>query len=1122
MLNLKKDGKLNVFTVRSWPAWSVLVVGLMLTVFLTLSLINQRHHSADLQFELHVNELRNDIDKRLTDHEQILLGGAGLFDVKGNVTRGEWRQFTERLELSDRYPGIQGVGYSQVILPDELDDHVASLRQEGFSDYSVRPEGERELYTAIVYLEPFSDRNLAAFGYDMFSQSVRREAMTRAVGQARTTITGKVTLVQETHGRTQAGFLMYVPIYRTGQPLDSATERWASLQGYVYSPYRMDDLMAGILGGRNLLVDFTLHDGAAITPETLMYDSAAIRDSVVNDEPSHLATRTINAYGREWTLNLRSRPAFQAQFVTPLGWLLPALGTSISLVLFAMALILLNHRHRALALAEDMTRQRVESDERFKQLFLRMGQGVLIRNEEGAFLDANPAALRILGLSLSQLNDTTFVQRNVRLIEENGLDFPMVNSPFHVAVREGRAVSGTVMGIEYLNEEREKRWLEVDAYPLAKKSDSSEIGIFEVFSDVTDQRAALDAVRQAEQFLSSVLEAASEFSIIATDPHGMITVFNKGAEQMLGYRSDDMVAKSSPAILHVPEEVQARSLELTAELGRPVEGFRVFVERAEQNGAETREWTYVHKDGHTIPVSLVVTTIEDSQGGIAGYLGISQDITERKRLDRMKSEFVSTVSHELRTPLTSISGALGLLVSGRLGDIPKRAESMLETAHRNSLRLGFLINDLLDIEKLASGEIYFDMKSQPLLPLLEGSIEENQTYAVDRQVAFSLSCPDTGIQVRVDGQRLMQVVANLLSNAIKFSPDGGAVIIDVECKDDRVIVSVKDQGPGVPDAFKARIFEKFTQADASDTRGKEGTGLGLAIAREMLGRMGGTIDFESTPGQGARFYFDLPLVDVSDQRMTSTVQEWREERSILVVDDEPDIARLLKVMLSEAGYQVDIAHSGADAIQAIEQGDYDLVTMDLDLSGEDGLDVIHRIRDLDGLSDLPVVVVSANVETGRLAMSGDVSDIEWLAKPIDQRRLIDNVQKRLVEHSGQTLSVLHVEDDEDLHQVIVEMLGKQFNTVLARNLSEARVILEQASFDVVILDIGLPDGTGWELLPAIRSCQQEARVVVLSGNELESTNVGKVEAVLLKSRVTPKELLHAIEARIRRSRNTLK
>jgi signal transduction histidine kinase len=265
-----------------------------------------------------------------------------------------------------------------------------------------------------------------------------------------------------------------------------------------------------------------------------------------------------------------------------------------------------------------------------------------------------------------------------------------------------------------------------------------------------------------------------------------------------------------------------------------------------------------HKDGTIIPIHLTVSEVALHNQRM--FTAIITDLTELKKLDKMKDEFISTVSHELRTPLTSIKGALGLLDSSVLGEMPNQAKSMIGIAHNNSNRLVRLINDVLDIEKIEAGKMNFVLKEIELSPFLDQVVDANRAYALQHTVMLNLARIDDDLKIKGDPDRLEQVVTNLLSNAVKYSLKGGRVFVTAEGRANTVRISIRDEGSGIPEDFQKKIFSKFAQADSSDTRAHGGTGLGLTISKAIVEQHGGTIGFNTAENNGTTFYFDLPLL----------------------------------------------------------------------------------------------------------------------------------------------------------------------------------------------------------------------------------------------------------------------
>jgi signal transduction histidine kinase len=247
-----------------------------------------------------------------------------------------------------------------------------------------------------------------------------------------------------------------------------------------------------------------------------------------------------------------------------------------------------------------------------------------------------------------------------------------------------------------------------------------------------------------------------------------------------------------------------------------------------------------------------LAAFEMSQRGLRGQL------QEHERLERLKNEFISVVSHELRTPLTSIHGSLDLVVQGECGEVPPEARRFLEIAHRNSQRVVRLVNQILDLQKIESGELGFEVRPVALAPLLAEGIETNQTYAGRFEVRIALHGEPPAVNVRADPDRLLQVLTNLLCNAARFSPPGETVTVRAARLPGHVKVSVSDRGPGIPDEFRARVFQTFAQAATAAGRPREGSGLGLSISKAIVERLGGRIGFESEAGRGTTFHFEVP------------------------------------------------------------------------------------------------------------------------------------------------------------------------------------------------------------------------------------------------------------------------
>ncbi|MBK1643714.1 hypothetical protein CKO25_03365 [Thiocapsa imhoffii] len=497
----------------AWPAWVTLLSGLLCTVFLTLVVRAEVEALARYERTFVAEEIADRIQLRLAAHAQILRSGAALFAASEEVTREEWRTFVVGLRLDDQLPGIQGVGFSLLITPELLPAHVDAMRREGFPDYRVWPDDERALYSTIVYLEPFSDRNLRAFGYDMFSEPVRRAAMEEARDRDIAALSGWVRLVQETDEDVQAGALMYVPVYRAGMPVTTIEERRAALAGWVYSPYRMNDLMRGILGGweqrDGMRIRLAVYDGDTVAPATLLYDSQSEAPVAESPVGAGVLSLPLEFNGHHWTLVFSS----QATGGLSIGALkvcsTALVGILVSVLLAGLVHAITKFRAQAarLALELDAHRQTEQSLDvtltKYRTLFNSFPLGITVADEHGTIVEANPIAESILGISREEQLRRTLGGAAWDLIRPDGTPMSTSEYPSVLALQTTRGLHRAEMGIR--KPHGEVTWLGVVAthLPLAG------YGVVVTYADITE--------RIREQQARETLAAAARLAVSSDD-----------------------------------------------------------------------------------------------------------------------------------------------------------------------------------------------------------------------------------------------------------------------------------------------------------------------------------------------------------------------------------------------------------------------------------------------------------------------------------------------------------------------------------------------------------------------------------------------------------------------------
>ncbi|MFD1333079.1 ATP-binding protein, partial [Methylopila musalis] len=589
------------------------------------------------------------------------------------------------------------------------------------------------------------------------------------------------------------------------------------------------------------------------------------------------------------------------------------------------------------------------------------------------------------------------------------------------------------------------------------------------------------------------------------DPAAVLRVDGKG-----GFRFEAWNAAAQRFTgLSLPEVLGRRPTEVFP--GSRGESIERDLDRVAQLGRVLRVEREPAAQGVVVTFEMVLAPFQAGDGRIDLIFATARDISDRKRVERLKNEFVSTVSHELRTPLTSIAGSLGLLSGGAAGPIGDRARHLVGIAHANSLRLVRLINDILDIEKIEAGRMAFDLKALDLLDVAGQAVTGLRAYADSFGVDVELVSTGEPVVVFGDQDRLTQVVTNLVSNAIKFSPAGGAVIVAVGADGETAAIRVRDSGPGVPEAFLPRMFTKFAQADGSDSRRKGGTGLGLAIVKEIVERHAGAIRYRENGG--AEFEVRLPRVGrAADEAPAETAAAPRSRPRVLICEDDPFTATLLGELLKDAGFDSLAVRSVREAREAAFKPDIEALLVDLNLPDGDEITLIHDIQASARSRDLPVVVVSASAAQGRAdARAANLKVTEWLEKPIDPARLA-SVLKQSLAAARPKPRILHVEDDEDLSRVVAAAVGGLADVTFAGGLAAARARLARERYDLIILDLALKDGSGLDLMADLKASPHPAPTILFSAHDVDE-KVAPFEAAarLTKSRSSLAALVATVE-----------
>ena len=601
-------------------------------------------------------------------------------------------------------------------------------------------------------------------------------------------------------------------------------------------------------------------------------------------------------------------------------------------------------------------------------------------------------------------------------------------------------------------------------------------------ADLTDQKAAEAAITEAHGHLRAL-------------SHKNELILDTVADGILGLDGDSQIVSVNQSALRIlqeraPELIGRRFSELMPEADLS----------SDQRGSEGCRQTGVTRSngsGFTAEYSISAVREEGDLSAVVTF----RDVTDRLAIQKMKHEFVSIVSHELRTPLTSIRGSLGLLQSGLIGTISERGHRMLDIAVSNTDRLVRLINDILDIERMESGQTTIQRRKTGVQEIVQQAIDVMQPMAEKASIELGAHVP-LEAAMWADPDRVLQTLTNLISNAIKFSPAGTKVSVSAIAAKGKVVFQVRDQGRGIPADKVDTIFERFQQLDASDSREKGGSGLGLTICRSIVQQHGGEIWVTSGPDSGSEFSFSIPHMHV--EREAVPVRKAAIGK-LLVCDDDPSVREVLTAILERHEYEVIAVADGRTALQEAERHQPDAILLDLVMPDWDGWQTLAALRASALASQIPVLIVSVLSREE----AGENVEIPWIRKPLDEATLLSAIANSIAPHRAAARVVL-VEDDTDLAGIMSESFERHgIEMIWSADGREALDLIEREEPDLIVLDIGLPDVDGFEVVRALRSRsgRPHTPLIVYSARELNPDDRQRLQLgptqFFTKSRITP-------------------
>lgn len=749
----------------------------------------------------------------------------------------------------------------------------------------------------------------------------------------------------------------------------------------------------------------------------------------------------------------------------------------------------------------------ISERERFFTLSLDM---LCIASFDGYFVDLNPAWERTLGFTVEELKSKPFLD----FVHPDDRESTIVEA--ETIMTTGKDVAS--FENRYQCKDGGYRWILWSATVSLEKRLYYAVG-----RDITRRKQAEDALEQEQSLLSTFLDNTPDH-IYFKDRASRFIRINKAMTKLFHLSDAEEAIGKTDAEFFTEEHAQ-----------------QAFADEQDviRSGApmEAKEEKETWPSGQETWVSSTKAPLFDKTGEIIGTFGISRDITERVRAqselqaakesaeyaNRAKSDFLANMSHELRTPLNAVIGFAEILRDELVGPVRPEQKELVIDIHTSGRHLLDMINDILDLSKIEAGTMDLDFETFSLMETMEEVNTVVNALAGKKGIRLTREF-DQDIAITADKTKFKQILYNLLANGVKFTNEGGWVTTKLEISDNLLLIRVTDNGVGISPEDQEMLFQAFTQVDTSKARAHEGTGLGLALTKRLVELHGGEIWVESAVGEGSTFSFTLPLkqhVASSPAPMPSNLSPSSDSRTVLVAEDNDQAAHLLGIYLMEAGYRVEYARDGEEAITKAAEIKPFAITLDIMLPKKDGWQVLKALKANPDLQSIPVIIVSITEER---QLGFGLGAVDHLVKPIDRAALLASLRTLRLPKQNGSVRILVIDDDPQAIRLLSTVLESEGYDVLKANGGQEGIGLAVTEAPgLIILDLAMPEVDGFQVVKHLAEDSRACDIPIVICTAMDLTDEekdrlnGQIQSVIEKTGNVKQKLLDAIK-RIERFR----